>query len=92
MVTSIIAVAGDAGRCIDRLLEESFILIPRLQDAIGTYLINKFQDLLAIKVRRGNKMHNNYPTKALGKSFLRKIAAHIGMASSRKLRGEANQL
>ena len=56
------------------------------------YLINKFQDLLAIKVRRGNKMHNNYPTKALGKSFLRKIAAHIGMASSRKLRGEANQL
>jgi len=31
MVTSIIAVAGDAGRCIDGLLEESFILIPRLQ-------------------------------------------------------------
>jgi hypothetical protein len=37
-------------------------------------------------------MHSNYPTKALGKGFLRKIAAHIGMASSKKSHGEAKQL
>lgn len=53
--------------------------------------MNKFQDLLAIKLHRGNKMHNNYLMKALGKAFLHKIAAHIGMASSRKPHGEVNQ-